>query len=587
MRGLTTTLRRFLAQSPPVGGRQAARDPLAFTGDMARSGAALRWKGITDHAGWICGRRGEQHPPARSGDDAGAFGRRSATARLLPHILAPVRSSARLPARCHALETFSDDRRLALWVTLAFAPAAWGQAAAVPAPAALTIADAIALALANNRSLVSARLDREVQRFALAVAESEFRPQAVIGPFVRREWRDGADRTDGGVSTAVTLRVPTGGALALAWDSAVATVSDVGPGADYNTELTFRFTQPLLKGAGTNIGTADLRTARRAEAIHLLAFRSVIIEIVTSVVETYRAFVLAGRQLEIRERSLQRAQELLEVNRLLIASGRMAEQDMVQTEADVADRELDRTDARNRLDRARLALVDLLDIDSRTPIEPTESLVIDPVTPDLARSLDLAWRHRPDYQRARLRIENAETAVQVAANHRLWDLSTTFSASVRGAGDSLAGSFGNLGGSEYRAGLELRAPLGDLTLEQRHVNARVALRKARNDLGELRQRIEIEVQDAVRDVAVGLRQIELARRARELALQKLDIEQEKLNLGLTTNFQLVVFADNLVAAENREVEAVVSYLDALTRLDRTLGTTLETWRIDVGRAEAP
>ena len=59
----------------------------------------------------------------------------------------------------------------------------------------------------------------------------------------------------------------------------------------------------------------------------------------------------------------------------------------------------------------------------------------------------------------------------------------------------------------------------------------------------------------------------------------------KLNLGLSTNFQLVDFEDDLVNVQNREVDAIISYLNALTRLDQTLGTTLETWRIDVDRTE--
>ena len=475
----------------------------------------------------------------------------------------------------------------ALCALLVAAPAAWSQTGATPAPAELTIADAISLALANNRSLVSARLDREAQRLALDVAESEFHPQATVGPLLRGQRRAGADAVGGGVSSEVTLRIPTGGAFAFAWESAFEDREDAASGTEYDTSLTLRFTQPLLQGSGSEVATAPLRTARRTEEIHLLALRSVIIEIVTSVVETYRAFVLAGRQLEIRQRSLERARELLEVNRLLIESGRMAAQDIVQTEADVADRELDVADARSRLDRARLALIDILDIDSRTRIVPTEAPAIAPPTPGLERSLELVWRSHPDYQAALLRLENAKTALMVAENNLLWDLSATFSASVHGASGSYSGSLRDLGDSDYRAMLQLSVPLGDLTREQQHVNARVALRQARNELAELRQRIEIEVRNALRDVEEGLRRVELARRSRELAALKIEIEQQRLNLGRTSNFQLVVFADNLVEAENREVEADVAYRNALTQLDRILGTTLETWRIDVGGAESP
>jgi len=39
--------------------------------------------------------------------------------------------------------------------------------------------------------------------------------------------------------------------------------------------------------------------------------------------------------------------------------------------------------------------------------------------------------------------------------------------------------------------------------------------------------------------------------------------------------------NNLAAAQLRELEAMISYLNAQTLLDQILGTTLETWHIDV------
>ena len=86
---------------------------------------------------------------------------------------------------------------------------------------------------------------------------------------------------------------------------------------------------------------------------------------------------------------------------------------------------------------------------------------------------------------------------------------------------------------------------------------------------------------ALRDVEVQLRRVELARRARRLAERKLEVERLKLNAGLSSNFQLVRFEDDLVRTQNSEVGATIAYLNAVTALDRALGTTLDTWRIDI------
>ena len=241
----------------------------------------------------------------------------------------------------------------------------------------------------------------------------------------------------------------------------------------------------------------------------------------------------------------------------------------VQAEAEVANRELNLTRAQITLDSTRLALIDILDIDSRTRIRPVEELTVDPVALDVEASVEAALRHRTDYRQALLGIEDAETNLMLARNNRLWDLSAAFSVDFDDRGDSRTGR------------LALTIPFGDPGGQAQYVNADIALKEARNDLAELRQTIDIAVRNAVRNAGVQFRQVELARRARELSEQKLAVEREKLARGLTTNFRVVTFEDNLVQAQNSEVDTIIAYLDALTALDQTLGTTLETWRIDI------
>ena len=87
----------------------------------------------------------------------------------------------------------------------------------------------------------------------------------------------------------------------------------------------------------------------------------------------------------------------------------------------------------------------------------------------------------------------------------------------------------------------------------------------------------------MRDVAAALRQIGLARDARELAERKLDVERRKLQQGLSSAFQVSRFEDDLVAAQGRELDAVARYRDSLGALDDALGTTLDRWGISVER----
>ena len=436
----------------------------------------------------------------------------------------------------------------------------------------MTLPECILLAVRNNRDLAAGRLDRLAGRLTLEGAEDVFRPAADLDVAVRRD----QDASALDVSPGVTLRIPTGGRFGLSANNRV-TSEDM---AAQFVEL--EFVQPLLKGGGVAVGTAGLVNARRTEQIGVLAFKSAVIGLVTRTIYAYRRVIRAVRAVEIAERSLQRARELLAVNRVLIEAGRMAEQDIVQTEASVAERELSLTETRDALDDAGLALLGILDIDDLTPIRPTEALQVDPPANDADRSVEVALRNRPDYQQALLGIENAETALVVADDARDWELDLSTSVRFGHSGRSLPEAYSRFD-DDYGVGLGLRIPLGTNDARQRRnwQLARIAVRKARLRLEELRQAIDLEVRGAVRDVDVQLRRVELARQARHLAERKLEIERIKLNAGLSSNFRLVRFEDDLVRTQNYEVGAIIAYLNAVTALDQTLGTTLETWRIDI------
>ena len=462
----------------------------------------------------------------------------------------------------------------------------------------LTLEDSVVLALANNRRLLNARLDRAVERFSLRVAENTFRPHVTIGPYIARTHTDPSTDVDtAGLATRVRLRLPTGGELGLDWEyggrwTGSGSGGSVSAQPRYANALTFTFTQPLLRGAGLRVATAPVAIARTSEQINVLALKATVIDIISSVARRYRDYMQAERRVDIRTRSLERARALREVNELLVRTGRMAERDIVQTDAVIAGRELRLIEARSALDAARLAFTDILDVDSRTRVRPTGpfggKLDPEPVRTGLAHGVETALRHRPDYRAAVLRIENARSRVEVAESGRRWALSATVSAKFADDDATAGRAAHRLRSTDYGVRLDLAVPLGRAAADparQEYERAVAELGKARNDLAEARQRIDIEVANAVRDVERTRREVALARTARELAERTMEIEEEKLRLGLSSNFRVVAFEDDLEAAQNTELDLVIAYHNALTALDRTLGTTLERWDIAIDAVE--
>jgi outer membrane protein TolC len=471
----------------------------------------------------------------------------------------------------------------------------------------MTLAEAISLALRTNRSVQMAYLDRTVQKFDLKVAEDKFWPNVNLDGSVSRTDADyktvkGPGRTETDTRTdelsgavSVIETIPTGGTFQFIWNPAFNDYRNDGSqsGGDisrqrsdgYASTWNVSFTQPLLKGGGIDVNTASVTQARLNEEANILSLKSTLINTVTSVINAYRAYIQARDQVEISKASLERARNLVEINKLLIDSGRMAEVELVQSQAEVASREFSYEGVLNNFDRARLALIKILDIPKETRFVLADEGDVQRIEPDPDTCTRAAFENRPDYLQALLGLERSRINLVLAENNRLWDLSLN---AAYGESDSrtdqtvdgLDDPRLNNEGSEWRVGLNLQIPLwGDLTREQAILSAEASLRKTKIGLKELKDNVETEVLDAIRDVLAKLKQVDLARLSRKLSEQKLMIEETKLKAGRSTNFQLVSFQNDLVNAQNAELNAITDYRNALSALDQVLGTTLDTWQI--------
>ncbi len=437
-----------------------------------------------------------------------------------------------------------------------------GLLVSMPAPADqpldLTLEDTIKLALQNNRPLLNRRLDREVQRFSLDVIEDRWTPRATISPFASKDRQD----RQTGVRSQVGMRLPTGGRFALRWDETLS-----GEFEDSRSQA-LSFTQPLLKGAWINIETAPIQQARLGEEINILSFRQSAENLIVSVIGAYRTLIGAVRQVEIAETALRRAETQLQATQALISAGRVAQREAVRARVTVATRELSLTQARNRLDAANFRLLDILELASTVRIHPLEKLKVARNPATFESVFEEALRQRPDYLQSGLLIQIARINLAVAKNNRLPDLSLGFELSDTDPGRK-----------DAQVRLDLAIPFNDRFRDLDRLRARNELRKAERNQLELRESIDVSVRQVVNDAEVGLRLTELARDARQLAEQNLAVEQEKFGHGLSTSFEVSSSEDELVQAEQAEVDAIIRYLDVLTQLDYISGATLDSWGI--------
>ncbi len=444
---------------------------------------------------------------------------------------------------------------------------------------ALTLPEAVFLAIRDNRGIHSQYLQRIVDKFALRVAEDVYTPHFTLGSTVSKQRAAGSTSSGLAVNPSATMTTVTGASFSFAWNNNQSQTSGSQPTGASNLSLSF--SQPLLAGGGLEVGTAPLRQARIAEQVAQLSLKNTVSATVTQTILAYRALIQTEQQARIAEASLKRARDLRDVNRLLIDAGRLARVELIQSDEAIAQQELAFASARNAYNSARLNLLTILALELNIGIKATEKLTATPVRIDLAKALRIALASQPAYLQQVLQLDTARINLMVARNQRLWNVALVGGTGVQSSGRYIADSVTSLATrkGDYQVGLQFTIPINDLTREQGEVNATVSLRQIEIAKEQAAAVLEQQVTDSVQSLAAQVSELEQTRRARQLSAGKLEIELAKLQVGRSSNFQVVAFQNDVQSAENAELTATVAYLNTLTNIDQLLGTTLETWKI--------
>jgi len=463
------------------------------------------------------------------------------------------------------------------------------------APMELNLYEAIMLALRTNRTVTSAYMGRVLTRFNYADKKAKFVPNiGITGTSAISAERtdtkyDTADsdglKTDSsaaGITGTISETIPTGGEFTFVWAGNFDKDWTTGStdSQDETKSWSASFSQPLLKDGGIDYNTASIKRADMSEQENLLSLRDTVISVISSTITSYRAFLQAKKNLENQEQSLQRAKEQLRINELLIKTGRMAESEIYETQANVARQELNYENNMNSFDQARLTLLDVLDMDSSTQIKPIQQVTFTPITPKFETCFSLAMQNSATIVSARNAVKKSELSVMEAKNQRLWDL-------------NINGQIGQIKKQtttdDYRqdgwkVGAELSAPFHlygqeKYEYESPLLSARIALHQSQLSLKEAEDDMRTDILNAVRNVQSALKQVKLAQQSRQLSEKAFETDRLKLRLGRISNKDFITSQDTLSSAQESEVSTIITYLNALTSLDQTLATTLDTYKI--------
>jgi HAE1 family hydrophobic/amphiphilic exporter-1 len=213
----------------------------------------------------------------------------------------------------------------------------------------LSLRDAIALALQNNKDIEVARDNVKIAEYDLMTARGSYDPRLTAQNYFERietpatSVLSGASRleTDDITGTArfEGLAPKYGGSYHLDFSSIRLDTNSafnvLNP--SYPTALTFSYVQPLVRGLRFDLPRRQIEVAKKNLSLTDAQFRQRAIEVITSVQRSYWDLVFALRNLQIQRDSLTDAREQLAHNRRMVVEGSLAPIDVVAAETQVAN----------------------------------------------------------------------------------------------------------------------------------------------------------------------------------------------------------------------------------------------------------
>lgn len=485
----------------------------------------------------------------------------------------------------------------------------------------LTLEDSILKALKNNLNVAVEVYNPGRAGATLSKAKEMFYPGLEFS-YDREDdkepsywWIQGAETlssTYKSYRASLAQKIPTGGDFSL---SLVSYKSDTNQAFQlinprYGSILRFDFTQPLLKNLGPKVTRREIIVAQNNLEISRNQFKSVLMDTIYFVEEAYWGLVYAIENMKVKEQSLQLAKDLLAKNKKEVQVGQLAPIEVLNAQAVVAQRDAEILLADAQIKRSELILRNLINarndaggkIEKVAPLDMPEFKVME-VSLDTA--LAEAMAKRPDLKVNMTDIETRKVNFSVAKNQLLPSLDLKLSYWSPGlSGDRLIyDSSGIFGGriigkepgaasdafkdslkflyNNWSVGMALSVPLGDLFSRAGYAQAKLDLEQSEARLKTIEQQIIVDVSDAVRSIETDAKRVEAYRIARELAEKRLEAETKKLGVGLTTNYFVLQYQEELANARSNELKALVDYNLSLAKLERSTGTSLESRNISI------
>jgi outer membrane protein TolC len=530
-------------------------------------------------------------------------------ARIAPLVVASV-----LAASAAAAQSASEARLQEL-VSLAAANVAVVQVAPGQSPPAagpsvasadLTVDEAVARALERNLDIAVERINPQTFDYSLAAIYGNYQP--VVNSTLLRSYvvqlptsqligGQKVENQSGSANLGGTWNLPWyGGSLALGWNNRRQESTNLFTtySPQFNTSVAFGYAQPLLRNLRIDGTRQQLAVTRLNRDISETQLRATITNTLASVRNAYWDLVAARQAIDVAQRSLALAEKLVEDNKIRVEVGALAPIDVYQAQSEAASRRQTLATAVSTANTAELALKRLIVSGTEDPLwgaslRPVDRPDWSPIDLDVMAAVRKALDVRTDMAQARKQIDVSDVNVRYLKDQILPTLDLSAGYGLQGIGGTRysqgqvvsAGGYGDAWDlmwqrdyPQWSASVTFSYPLGTSSAEAGLARAKLQLTQAQTQLRQLELQVATEVTTIASQITSNRERVDAATAARELAEKRLEAEQSKFEVGMSTNFFVVQAQRDLFDAQLVELRARLDYQKSLVDFDRVQQSSL-------------
>ena len=492
---------------------------------------------------------------------------------------------------------------------------------------ALTLDEAVKLALDRNLDIAVSRLNPEISDLAISTVQSAYLPtltstlstqsqnnastNTIAGGTAASVIENGATLFNGGLTQSLRRG---GGSYTVTLNNTRQTTSSLinlfNP--SYTPLWSANYTQPLLRGFRTDANRQQLVVTKLNRDISDVQLSALITNTLSNVRNAYWDYVFAVQSVEVAQQTLSLANKQVEDNQTRVQVGTMAPIDVVQARAQAAASLQNLVVAQATMRTSELALKRLIvngtqDSNWNATIDPIDRPDFRAEQVDVDAAIRKALSQRTDLMIAQKNVQANDVTLKFLddqtkpqadfqANYGLSGIGGTqivrTGTGIGGNGgtvtNTIPGGYGDALGSIFKndyprwtVQLSVSYPIGLSSQKASVARARVQLNQVQAQLKQIELQVATEITNQAITIRSNIERVQASQAARDLAQQQLDAENSKFAVGMSTNYFVINAQNQLATMQNNELQAILNYRKSLVDFDRLQQTTLQNLNITV------